>query len=98
MAAHGLYIFPLVFCEQETKERFDLSEKWEKEKRNLTDEHKKNMNKLRQEMETEKNKLQREVDQMVCFLLCVSKIDFSISNYSRGIAWPRESELEIRGC
>ena len=53
-------------CQQETKERFDLSEKWEKEKRNLTEEHRKNMNKLQQEMETEKKKkLQKELDQMV---------------------------------
>ena len=56
-------------CQQETKERFDLSEKWEKEKRNLTDEHRKNMNKLQQDMETEKNKLQKDLDQMVCVTL-----------------------------
>ena len=56
-------------CQQETKERFDLSEKWEKEKRNLTDEHRKKMNKLQQEMEAETNKLQKELDQMVCVTL-----------------------------
>lgn len=56
-------------CQQETKERFDLGEKWEKEKRNLAEEHKKNMNKLQQEMEAEKNNLQKELDQMVCFTL-----------------------------
>lgn len=58
-----------LLCQQETKERFDLSEKWEKEKRNLTEEHRKNMNKLQQEMETERNKLEKELDQMVCITL-----------------------------
>ena len=61
-------------CEQETKERFDLSEKWEKEKRNLTEEHEKNVNKLRQEMETKKNQLQSELNQMVCFYFVFPKM------------------------
>lgn len=61
--------FVCFLCQQETKERFDLSEKWEKEKKNLTEEHKKTMNKLKQEMESEKNKLQKELDQMVSFIL-----------------------------
>lgn len=68
-----MIVFSVCFvCQQETKERFDLSEKWEKEKRNLTEEHRKNMNKLQQEMETEKNKLQKELDQMVCVTLIFS--------------------------
>ena len=50
---------------QETKERFDLSEKWEKEKRNLSEEHKKAMNKLQQDMEAERERLQKEHDEMV---------------------------------
>ena len=64
----------LKLCEQETKERFDLSEKWEKEKRNLTEEHEKNVNKLRQEMETKKNQLQSELNQMVCFYFVFPKM------------------------
>ena len=55
-----------VVIQQETKERFDLSEKWEKEKKNLTEEHKKEMSKLQESMEDEKNRLQTEQDQMVC--------------------------------
>ena len=63
----------LIF-QQETKERFDLSEKWEKEKKNLTEGHKKEMARLQQDMEDEKDKLQKERDQMVCSSCLINSV------------------------
>ena len=55
--------------QQETKEKFDLSEKLEKEKKNLIEEHKRSVKKLKQEMEKEEMTLQTELNQLVCIAL-----------------------------
>ena len=60
--------FSSLITKQETKERFDLTEKWEKEKKNLTEEHKKMISKLQEDLEDTKKNMQKERDLMVGIL------------------------------
>lgn len=61
-------VFPSLITKQETKERFDLTEKWEKEKKNLTEEYKKMMSKLQEDLEDTEKNMQKERDLMVGIL------------------------------
>lgn len=61
-------VFSSLITKQETKERFDLTEKWEKEKKNLTEEYKKMMSKLQEDLEDTKKNMQKERDLMVGIL------------------------------
>ena len=60
--------FSSLITKQETKERFDLTEKWEKEKKNLTEEYKKMMSKLQEDLEDTQKNMQKERDLMVGIL------------------------------